>query len=116
MTVYLSSSLAERDTADAQAAYDMLDAHVLDRETGLCLVCLTPGPCRPANAAANRLVELGRQVLTPEPAKHRSHGNHRSGGWHGWLSTVRRSLPRTAPLLTAAWRRPLGTTATTAKT
>ncbi|MEQ4300771.1 hypothetical protein ABNF97_05140 [Plantactinospora sp. B6F1] len=110
MTTYLSSSLAERDAADAQAAYDMLDAHVLDRETGLCLVCLTSGPCRPANAAANRLVELGRQVLTPEPAK------YRSGGWLGWLGTLRRSLPRTAPLLTAGWRRRLGATATAAKT
>ncbi|GIG88881.1 hypothetical protein [Plantactinospora endophytica] len=110
MTAYLSSSPAERDSTDAQTAYGTLDTHVLDRETGLCLVCLTPGPCRPANAAANRLVALGRQVLAPEPAQ------PRSGGWHGWPDTLRRYLARTAPLLTAARRRRLSTTATAPKT
>ena len=82
MTTYRS-----RASADAEAAHATLAAHVPDRETGICPVCRTAGPCLPANAAANRLVELDLPVLSPAPA----------------------APPLTfAPLLTFGWRRRLG--------
>jgi hypothetical protein len=62
MTTYQS-----RERADAEAAYAILATHILDRETGLCLVCRTAGPCRPANAAANRLADLGFPLTATEP-------------------------------------------------
>lgn len=104
MTIYRSSSLLWRqDEADAETAREMLAAHVPDKETGLCVICLLPGPCRPANAAANRLVELGRPLVPPpdEPRIRRT-------GWRGWLGPRRRPMPRSAPLLTFGWRIRLG--------
>ncbi|WP_326562062.1 hypothetical protein [Micromonospora sp. NBC_01796] len=96
MTVYRSrSQLWRRDEADAEAAREILAAHVPVKETGLCVVCLTPGPCPSANAAANRLVELGRPVVPPNPPRRK-----RGSGWRNWLTPHR----QTAPLLTFAWR------------
>jgi hypothetical protein len=102
MTVYRSTSrLWHRDEAEAEAAREILTIHVPDRETGLCEVCLVPGPCRPANAAANRLVDLGQPVLpVDQPGRRR--------GWRGWLNPHRQAMPRTAPLLTFVWQRRLG--------
>lgn len=54
-----------------------------------------PGPCPSANAAANRLVELGRPVVPPNPPRRK-----RGSGWRNWLTPHR----QTAPLLTFAWR------------
>ncbi|MEO3745181.1 hypothetical protein [Plantactinospora sp. B5E13] len=85
MTTYRS-----RASREAEAAHTILAAHVPDPETGTCPICRTPGPCQPANVAANRLVELGFPVLppTPEPRP----------------PTL---LLRLAPLLTHGWRRRL---------
>lgn len=104
MGVYRSASSQSwrRDEAEAEAAHDILHSHVPDPETNLCVVCLVPGPCRPANAAANRLVELGKPVLSPEPPKGR-----RTGG-RGWFGHRLRTMPRRAPLLTFAWILRLG--------
>lgn len=104
MGVYRSTSSQywRRDEAEAEAAREILTSHVPDPETNLCVVCLVPGPCRPANAAANRLVDLGRAVLPPE-----SPGRRRAG-WRGWFGPQRRTMPRRAPLLTFAWMLRLG--------
>ncbi|MET7948002.1 hypothetical protein [Micromonospora sp. NPDC005324] len=102
MSVYRATSqLWHRDEAEAEAAREILTSHVPDGETGLCAICLVPGPCRPANAAANRLVDLGRPVLPADRPRRRR-------GWRGWFDPHRRVLPRTAPLLTLAWCRRLG--------
>ncbi|MBO4204735.1 hypothetical protein [Micromonospora echinofusca] len=105
MTVYRSSSSLRwhRDEADADAARQVLAEHVPDDETGRCVVCLTPAPCRPANAAANRLVDLGRPIGPPDEPDTR-----RPRGWRGWLTPRRRPMPRSAPLLTFGWRVRLG--------
>jgi hypothetical protein len=103
MTVYRSNSqLWRRDEADAEAAREILAAHVPVKETGLCAICLTPGPCPPANAAANRLIDLGRPVVPPDQPRRK-----RGSSWRGWLGPQQRTVPRTAPLLTFAWRRRL---------
>ncbi|TDB71000.1 hypothetical protein [Micromonospora sp. KC721] len=98
MGVYRSrhSQVWHRDEAEAEAAREILDSHVPDPESHLCVVCLVPGPCQPANAAANRLVDLGRPVLPPDPPG-------RWPGWRGWWGPRRRALPRPAPLLTFVW-------------
>ncbi|SCE67602.1 hypothetical protein GA0074695_0229 [Micromonospora viridifaciens] len=104
MGVYQSttSRLWCRDEAEAEAAREILASHVPDPESNLCVVCLVPGPCRPANAAANRLVDLGRPVLPPdEPRRRRT-------GWRGWLGPQRRAMSRRTPLLTFAWMLRLG--------
>jgi hypothetical protein len=85
MTTYRS-----RASLEAEAAHAVLAAHVPDRDSGNCPVCRTAGPCSPANAAANRLVELGLPVLLPEPPRRTP------------------LLLRVAPLLTSAWRRRFG--------
>ncbi|MEO3775679.1 hypothetical protein ABGB16_02275 [Micromonospora sp. B11E3] len=98
MSVYQSKSrLRKRDEAEAEAAHEMLATHVPDQETGLCGVCLDPGPCRPANAAANRLVELGRPVLPADQPK------PKPVGLRAWLRPHRRAMPKPAPLLTFVW-------------
>jgi len=86
MTIYQHGA-----SADAEAAQATLAAHVPDRESGICPACRTAGPCRPANAAANRLVDLGLRVLTPSPTRR-----------------VPALLVRVSPLLTYGWRRRLG--------
>ncbi|MER7455415.1 hypothetical protein [Micromonospora sp. NPDC126480] len=108
MGVYRSSVSWHREEAEAEAAREILASHVPDRDTGLCVICLRPGPCTPANAAANRLVDLGRPVLPAiEPRQRRT-------GLRGWFaprrtdrsspeSPPRRLPPRRAPLLTYAW-------------
>jgi hypothetical protein len=139
MTLYRSTNHHRplwREDAEAEAAREILAAHVPDKETGLCAQCATPGPCRPANAAANRLTELGRPIPPPEQPKRRR-------GWRGWFNpdrthnqaTRRHDAPaptsnpgrhrppadipgrhryrphhraRTAPLLSHAWRLRLG--------
>ncbi|MEV0155340.1 hypothetical protein AB0H57_16575 [Micromonospora sp. NPDC050686] len=95
MGVYRSSTW-HRDEAEAAAAREILASHVPEPERQLCVVCLVPGPCRPANAAANRLVELGRPVLPPERPR------RQPGRW-GWFGPQRRAVPGRAPLLTFAW-------------
>jgi hypothetical protein len=84
------------DEAEAEAAHEILAAHVSDRTTGLCQTCRSTGPCWSANAAANRLVELGRRVLDPE-------GLGRRAGWRGRLT--QRATPRTVPPPTLRWHR-----------
>ncbi|MGW0435220.1 hypothetical protein ACWDV4_22115 [Micromonospora sp. NPDC003197] len=88
-----------RARAETEAAYEILTAHVPDRETGLCQVCLSPAPCSSANAAANRLVDLGLPVLTPVLSRWRLTQLRR------WLAPHRRGTLRPAPLLTWVWRR-----------
>nr|MDT0663115.1 hypothetical protein [Micromonospora sp. DSM 115978] len=75
MTNYQSRAAAEAD-----AAYALLGAHVPDPETGNCRICRIAGPCQPANAAVNRLVELNRPLLRPSPDPDR-----RRNMWRGWL-------------------------------
>lgn len=107
MGVYRSttSQVWHRDEAEAEAAREILTSHVPDPESNLCMVCLIPGPCRPANAAANRLVDLGRPVLPAgEPRRRRA-------GWRDWFGPQRRTMPRRAPLLTFVWTLRLGTPA-----
>ncbi|WP_433230481.1 hypothetical protein ACQP2H_00925 [Micromonospora sp. CA-248260] len=98
MGVYRSrnSQVWHRDEAAADAARRVLDSHVPDPETHLCVVCLVPGPCQSANAAANRLIDLGRPVLPPDQPRRRI-------GWRGWFGPQRRRTPRPAPLLTFVW-------------
>jgi hypothetical protein len=99
MGVYQSMHrLSDRDETDARAARTVLANHVPDPESGLCAVCLEPAPCRPANAAANRLVELGRPVLPDDPPP------TRPAGWRSRWFPHRRGRYRTAPLLTHVWR------------
>ncbi|MFK3980091.1 hypothetical protein ACI2K4_06870 [Micromonospora sp. NPDC050397] len=98
MTVYRSNSQLWRDDADADAARDILAAHVPVEETGLCAVCLVTGPCPPANAAANRLVELGRPLVPPHVPRRKRRP------WTDWLSPHRRAAPHPAPLLTFGWQ------------
>lgn len=99
MGVYQSvHRLSDRDEADARAARAVLGAHVPDKESGLCAVCLEASPCGPANAAANRLVELGRPVLPDDP------GPTRPAGWRSRWFPHRRGRYRTAPLITYVWR------------
>ncbi|MGN9774916.1 hypothetical protein ACTMS0_03945 [Micromonospora sp. H33] len=86
-----------RDEAEAEAAREILRSHVPDPETNLCVVCFVAGPCRPANAAANRLVDLGRPLLPPDAPK------RRRTAWRGWFGPRRRPMPRRAPLLTFVW-------------
>lgn len=93
MTTYRS-----RASVEAEVAHRMLAAHVPDRETGICPVCRAAAPCQPANAAANRLVDLGLPVLPPvTPHTGRS-----------WLLAYAGPVFRIAPLLTFGWRRRLG--------
>lgn len=87
-----------RARAESRAAHEIIAAHVADRGSDLCRLCLVPGPCAPANAAANRLVELGLPVRTPEVPTARFAALRR------WLAPHRRGSPRPAPLLTWAWR------------
>ena len=47
-----------RATATA-AAYLTLASHRTDPDSGSCLECARPGPCPPANDAANAVVALG---------------------------------------------------------
>lgn len=103
MGVYQSNSRQRnrRDEAEADAARAILASHVPDPENHLCVVCLAPGPCQPANAAANRLVDLGQPVLPAEPRR------GQRAGWRGWLGQ-HQVVPRRAPLLTFAWMRRLG--------
>ena len=90
------------DEADAAAARTLLTSHVPDPDTGLCLVCFTPSPCRPANAAANRLNDLGQPLPLPEQVQ------PRPGGWREWLwRPFHWRAPRPAPLLSYAWRQRL---------
>lgn len=91
-----------RARAEALAAHEMLAAHVPDPESQLCRVCLAVAPCSPANAAANRLVELGLPVLEPVLPPQRRDALRR------WIAPHRRGRPRSAPLLTWAWRRRFG--------
>jgi hypothetical protein len=99
MTIYRSTSqLWRRDEADADAAREILAAHVPVKETGLCVVCLTPGPCPPANAAANRLVDLGRPLVPPHQPRRKRRA------WPDWLTPHRRTAPHPAPLLTFGWQ------------
>ncbi|WP_026189844.1 hypothetical protein [Salinispora mooreana] len=91
-----------RARAETLAAHEMLAAHVLDSESQLCRVCLAVAPCSPANAAANRLVELGLPVLEPVLPPQRRDALRR------WFAPHWRGRPRTAPLLTWAWRRRFG--------
>ncbi|MEU5939151.1 hypothetical protein ABZ807_08150 [Micromonospora sp. NPDC047548] len=91
-----------RDEAEAKAAREILSSHVPDSESNLCVVCLIPGPCRPANAAANRLVDLGRPVLPAEEPR------RRRAGRRNWFGPQRRTMPRRAPLLTFVWMLRLG--------
>ncbi|HEX5597554.1 MAG TPA: hypothetical protein VFX61_16285, partial [Micromonosporaceae bacterium] len=80
-------------------------AHRLDPETGQCPICLVPGPCRPANVAANRLAELGLPLVDPADP-------HRLDRWaEAFRNMAARFLPphrplrvTRAPLLTFAWR------------
>lgn len=74
MTTYQS-----RVSAEAEAAYALLAVHVPDQETGNCRICRTAGPCRPANAAANRLVDFGLPLASP------SRPDRRRNTWRGWL-------------------------------
>lgn len=91
-----------RARAETLAAHEMLAAHIPDPESQLCRVCLTVVPCSPANAAANRLVELGLPVLDPVlPAQRRD-------ALRRWFAPHRRGRPRSAPLLTWVWRRRFG--------
>ncbi|MBF9130051.1 hypothetical protein I0C86_14060 [Plantactinospora sp. S1510] len=99
MTIYQSRTTYQSRTsadADAEAAHATLAAHVPDRDSGICPACRTSGPCPPANAAANRLVDLGLPVLAPIPARR-----------------VPAMLVRITPLLTYAWQRRLGLLPTT---
>ncbi|GAA3744144.1 hypothetical protein GCM10022225_29700 [Plantactinospora mayteni] len=93
MTTYRS-----RASVEADAAHQVLAAHVPDRETGVCPICLVAGPCQPANVAANRLVELGLPVLPPV-VPHTGRGR---------LLAYVGPVLRVAPLLTVGWRRRLG--------
>ncbi|MEN3614959.1 hypothetical protein AAH979_36190 [Plantactinospora sp. ZYX-F-223] len=93
MTTYRS-----RASVEAEAAHQMLAAHVPDVETGVCPICLVAGPCQPANTAANRLVELGLPVLPPTIPRP---GRARLLAYVG-------PVLRAAPLLTFGWRRRLG--------
>ncbi|WP_018585530.1 hypothetical protein [Salinispora arenicola] len=91
-----------RARAETLAAHEMLAAHIPDPESQLCRVCLTVVPCSPANAAANRLVELGLPVLDPVlPAQRRD-------ALRRWFAPHRRGRPRSTPLLTWVWRRRFG--------
>lgn len=95
---------SDRDEADARSAHAVLAGHVPD-ENGLCAACLEPSPCRPANAAANRLVELGRPVLPDDPPP------RRPAAWRSRWFPHRRGRYRTAPLLTHVWRLRFGVAA-----
>ena len=46
-------------TADVQAAWDILDTHQLDPDSGLCDRCGSSAPCDTANDAAYLLVTRG---------------------------------------------------------
>ncbi|MEU1605481.1 hypothetical protein [Micromonospora matsumotoense] len=94
MGIYRSrnSQVWHRDEEEAVAACKILDSHVPDPDSHLCLLCLVPGPCQPAN----RLVDLGRPVLPPDQPRRRA-------GWRGWFGPQRQGMPRPAPLLTSAW-------------
>ncbi|WDZ85995.1 hypothetical protein [Micromonospora cathayae] len=91
-----------RARAESRAAHEIIAAHVADQEPGICRVCLAPGPCAPANAAANRLVELGLPVRTPVLTA------GRLAVLRHWLAPHRWGSPRPAPLVTRAWRWRLG--------
>ncbi|GIJ27962.1 hypothetical protein Vqi01_31240 [Micromonospora qiuiae] len=109
----------QREEPEAEAAREVLASHVPD-EDSVCVICLVPGPCGPANAAANRLVDLGRPVLPTDPPR------PRRSGWRGWLAPrrtrrsssppeetlPRRMPPRRALLLTYVWIVRLGATRT----
>ncbi len=108
MGIYRSASRWSREEAEAEAAHEILTNHIADPENGCCTICLAPGPCGPANAAANRLVDLGRPVLLPESRR------DRRAGWRGWFGSTG-AVPATgstrwrrAPLLTFAWLLRLG--------
>ncbi|HEX5540685.1 MAG TPA: hypothetical protein VFX60_03860 [Micromonospora sp.] len=100
MTVYRSSR-----RSDGEAAYALLAAHRIDPEIGQCPICLIAGPCRPANAAANRLAELGLPLVDPADP-------HRLDRWaESFRKVAARFLPPhrsrqvgRPPLLTFAWR------------
>ncbi|NBE82316.1 hypothetical protein [Micromonospora rubida] len=68
------------ERSENRAAYEIIAAHVLD-PAGLCRVCQVPGPCRPANAAANRLVELGLPVCPAAVPESRLAALRR---WRAW--------------------------------
>lgn len=91
------STYRSRASLDAEVAHQIIAAHVPDLE-GVCPICRTAGPCQPANAAANRLVDLGLPVLPPAPPAYRP--RH--------LRAYVAPFLRAAPLLTVGWRRRLG--------
>lgn len=102
MTIYQSGRHGE-----GEAAYALLAAHRIDPETEQCPICLIPGPCQPANAAANRLAELGLPIIEPTAPE-------RPGRWTdglrtaaAWIAPRPAAAPR-APLLTFGWRWRLG--------
>jgi hypothetical protein len=68
------SSAAPWRASDAAAAYALLALHIVDRQTGACPMCGTFGPCRPANAAAARLLDLGLPLRPEEPMAERDQG------------------------------------------
>ncbi|WP_329016846.1 hypothetical protein OG271_11385 [Micromonospora rifamycinica] len=90
-----------RARVESRAAHEIIAAHVADPESQQCRVCLTVVPCPSANAAANRLVELGLPVLDPVPPLRRS-------ALRRWLALHRRGRTQPAPLLSRAWRWRLG--------
>ncbi|WP_422772708.1 hypothetical protein ACN28C_06850 [Plantactinospora sp. WMMC1484] len=92
MTTYHSGTSRE-----AGVAHQVLAAHVPDRETGICPICLVAAPCQPANAAANRLVELDLPVLPPVTP----------GARRGRLLGYAASPLRAAPVPAVGWRRRL---------
>lgn len=89
------------------AAYAILATHRIDPGTGQCAACVVPGPCRPANVAANRLVELGLPLC--EPAHQLTHqGKGLRQALAGLLA--RPTWVQRAPLLTYGWCLRLGLT------
>lgn len=106
MNVYRSTGIEQqRDAANAAAARALLAAHVPEQNSNRCVVCRVHGPCRSANAAANRLVELGQPIPPPTESRpwFRARGRAVPTAARSWQETAARTAVWTHDLQDHPW-------------